>query len=185
MPISREREKLLNALIFISENVDKRSKTKYYKLLNFCDFKHFEKTGRSITGLQYNALERGPVPLKLHEELDHPKPDFIQHLLKRRKDYGGGYEALQLEPRKQFNADYFSPFELEILTEICKRHFSDSASEISEFSHFETGPWHEVWEVQGNRNGPIPYELVIERRNNQLDQAVMQLANERSEMFQV
>ena len=185
MPINRHRQKLLNALIYFAENVNLGGRTKYYKLLNYLDFLHYQRIGRSVTGLDYYAFERGPVPLELKEELENkPQSDFIDHLIKSDKKYGNGWVAHQLIPRKQFDKSLFSTFELELMEMLAKKHFKDTAEQMSEDSHFETGPWHEVWEVRKQKNAIIPYNLVLERRNNALDQAVMEIASDRAKHFQ-
>lgn len=182
MLVTREREKLLNALIYFSENVRFPGKTKLYKLLNYLDFFHFNKTGRSVTGLQYEAWEHGPVPKELHEELKKPKKDFTSHLLKSKKKFPAGRTRHVLTAKKRFDDSFFSPFELNLMESLAKKHFNDNATEMSESSHFETGPWHEVYEVQKNRNGKIPYDLVLLRRGNKNDMEILELAKEYQEI---
>jgi len=183
MLVTREREKLLNALIFFSDQVLYPGKTKLFKLLNYLDFLHYQKTGRSVTGLQYNAWERGPVPEELYNEWKHPQQDFIQHFIKKNIDFQNGYQRQVLKPRKQFDATYFSPFELSIMECLAKQHFKENANDMSESSHFETGPWHEVYEVQQKPSEVIPYELTLLRRGNEEDQKVLDLAKEREELM--
>ncbi|RNI24032.1 type II toxin-antitoxin system antitoxin SocA domain-containing protein [Rufibacter latericius] len=38
------------------------NKTKLNKLLFYADFGHYKRTGRSLTGLEYRAIQYGPVP---------------------------------------------------------------------------------------------------------------------------
>jgi len=183
MLVTREREKLLNALIYFSENVMHPGKTKLFKLLNYLDFLHFEKTGRSVTGLQYSAWDRGPVPVELYEEFKSPKADFIAHLSKYKRKLSNGYEREELKPRKRFDKKYFSRFEMSLLESLAKSHFRDNANDMSEKSHFETGPWHEVYEVQKDISGKIPYELVLQRRGNEKDLEILELAEEYQEII--
>ena len=70
------REKLLNAVIFFATSTKFCGKTKLYKLLYFLDFTHFMEVGRSVTGLEYFAWPKGPVPVQLHEEIDDPPDDM-------------------------------------------------------------------------------------------------------------
>jgi len=182
MIVERDREKLLNALIYFSENVLYPGKTKLYKLLNYLDFLHFEKTGRAVTGLTYYAWKMGPVPKALHEEIDRPSKDFIEHLSKKSTQLGGGKKMQSFFPRKKFDSSLFSPFELDLLERLAKRHFKDTASEISEKTHFETGPWHEVWEVNNNKYAEIPYDLVLLRRGNADDMVILEKASEYKEL---
>ena len=177
MMITHEREKLLHVLIYFSENVVKPGKIKLFKLLNFLDFLHFEKTGRSITGLQYYAWEQGPVPRDLYYEWPHPKRDFNEHLSKG-KVPAGNYERQFLIRRVAFDEDLFSIFELKLMKKLAKAHMNDNAGDMIEKTHFDTRPWHEVYEVQNRPSAEIPYDLVLLRRNSPEDREVLERAEE-------
>src|SRR4051794_32133240 len=69
MFVSRDREKLINAIIFFSRNTKHCHTLKLFKLLSFLDFEHFRQTGRTVTGLTYAAWENGPVPPALFREI--------------------------------------------------------------------------------------------------------------------
>ncbi len=69
MLISHEREKLLEAVKYFAANTKYCGLTKLFKLLFFFDFTHFRETGRSVTGLNYQAWQRGPVPADLYGEI--------------------------------------------------------------------------------------------------------------------
>ncbi len=183
MLVNRNREKLLNALIFFSENVQYPGKTKLFKLLNYLDFLHFQKTGRSVTGLEYYAWDRGPVPVDLYKEWKRPKKDFIAHVVKSKRVLFNKNTREELQPKKAFNESYFSDFELSLMRQLAKDHFRENADEISESTHFETGPWHEVFEVQNDVSGHIPYELVLNRRGNEEDAKILALSVERQEIM--
>jgi transcriptional regulator with XRE-family HTH domain len=61
-----EPQKLRNLLLYILEKIGGRpnvGETVLCKLLYFCDFDHYEKTGKPITGLTYRRLQFGPAPL--------------------------------------------------------------------------------------------------------------------------
>jgi hypothetical protein len=69
MFVSRDREKLLNAIIYFLRETKHCHTLKLFKLLNFSDFEHFRQTGRTIFGLDYRALPKGPVPTTLLDEI--------------------------------------------------------------------------------------------------------------------
>ncbi len=54
-------EKITNMILFFAEKV-KPFKTKMNKLLFYADFFHFKMTCYSISGLTYQAIQKGPVP---------------------------------------------------------------------------------------------------------------------------
>jgi uncharacterized phage-associated protein len=76
MLISRDREKLINAIIYFAGNTRFCGKTKLFKLLYLLDFHHFRDSGRSVTGLDYHAWKNGPVPFALVQEWDDCEPDL-------------------------------------------------------------------------------------------------------------
>lgn len=178
MLIERDREKLLHALIYFSESVLYPGKTKLFKLLNFLDFLHYEKTGRSVTGQQYFAWKMGPVPKALDKEWEHPTTEFNEHLAKGTQRFPSGKVRHTLSPRRKFDEDLFSPFELKLMRQLAKDHFRDNARDMSELSHFKTGPWHEVWEVRGDHFEEIPYDLVLQRRGSDKDMEILEIAKE-------
>lgn len=70
---NHEREKLLNAIIFFAQNTRNLGKVKLWNLLYFLDFQHYRDVGRSVTGLQYFAWPKGPVPVELQNEVEQPE----------------------------------------------------------------------------------------------------------------
>ena len=76
MLISRNREKLINAVVYFASNTRHCGKVKLFKLLYLLDFAHFRETGRSVTGLDYRAWKMGPVPFELMQEWDELESDM-------------------------------------------------------------------------------------------------------------
>lgn len=77
MVITREREKLLEAIKYFAAHTSYCGLTKLFKLLFFLDFDHYRETGRSVTGLKYEAWPMGPVPAELYSEIKgRPAPDL-------------------------------------------------------------------------------------------------------------
>ena len=78
MPLSRNREKLINVIVFFASNTEHCGKVKLFKLLYLFDFVHFRQTGRSVTGLDYRAWKMGPVPLELMQEWEDLEADLAK-----------------------------------------------------------------------------------------------------------
>ena len=75
-----EPQKLRNLLLYILEKIGGRpnlGETVLYKQLYFCDFDHYEKTGKSITGLMYRRLQFGPVPQQ--SQFNSVVEDMLEH----------------------------------------------------------------------------------------------------------
>lgn len=175
---TRNRERLLNALIFFSENTHNAGKTKLFKLLHALDFNHFLETGLSVTGLSYKAYDRGPVPDELYQEWKSPKLDFNQALTKRSHTYPSGVTGQKLEPKVDFNEVFFSPYQLDLMDSLAKKYFSHTAEEMTNDSHKDFTCWDEIYNVRGMHSAEIPYELILERRNSEEDQRVDELSKE-------
>jgi uncharacterized phage-associated protein len=167
MLINREREKLLNAIIYFISTTKNCGKTKLFKLLYFLDFQHFEQTGRSVTGLVYQAWPKGPVPDELFHELESPEKDFEEFFsmgkLPTSKD-----PMLKLKAKKAFNKDLFSKRELNILQSLSKEYCISNSDEMIENTHLENMPWFRVYEIENNRGGIIPYHYAL--NSNQLSE---------------
>ena len=115
MIITHHREKLINAIIYFAKNTQYCGKTKLMKLLYFLDFSHFKQTGKSVTGQDYFAWSMGPVPKDLFEELSgNMEPDMRAAI----KELPADKEFQQVNPKKQFNPDYFSKKEMKLLKDI-------------------------------------------------------------------
>ena len=116
MLISHNREKLLNAIIYFVKNTKYLGITKLMKLMYFLDFVHFKQTGKSVTGLDYYAWKRGPVPKKLWEEIKYI--DKYNDLKRTISILGDPKEFQEIKAKIKFNSEHFSKRELKLLEEI-------------------------------------------------------------------
>jgi uncharacterized phage-associated protein len=156
MFVSRDREKLLNAIIYFLGATNHCHTLKLFKLLNFADFEHFRQTGRTIFNLDYRALPKGPVPSKLFDEIKRggnsdlkaaislfPVKDEITDDLLRR----------DLKPRAKFDKQYFSKREMKIIERVAEFFKELKAEDMSEFSHRKGEPWLSVYGPKGEGSG--------------------------------
>lgn len=181
MIVTHNREKLLNAIIYFSENVGLLNKTKLFKLLYFLDFEHFKETGRSVTGLEFQAWEMGPVPVALEEELDNPKDDFSQRIdIQIKSNKKGIKSSTTIIPKSKFDSTHFTKRELRILKDVSERLGMCNSEELISLTHSEGQPWHRVWEVENRRFERIPYEYILEESEKEIIQS---LATEREEFI--
>lgn len=158
MLISREREKLLNSIIFFAEHTTRCGKTKLFKLLYSLDFEHYKRTGRSVTGLRYYAWPLGPVPTEVVAEFEQPSKDF-QAAVRIATEGEFDYQRLQVKPRRKFDAAHFSPRELKLLEELASRYRNKTAKQMVAVTHETNGPWDRVWQGGAGQNREIAYEL--------------------------
>lgn len=66
MIVTREREKLLAAMVYFCHKTKHCHTLKLFKLLNLLDFEHYRQTGRSVRGVTrddgfFGRMSRGAV----------------------------------------------------------------------------------------------------------------------------
>jgi uncharacterized phage-associated protein len=182
MIITYHREKLLNAIIYMANNTMFCGKTKLLKLLYFLDFKHFKQTAKSVTGLDYYAWEKGPVPKKLFEELSgNMKPDMresIQNIIIS--------ESFQkITAKKKFDDQYFSKREMRLLGEIAYIFKDAKANDMVESTHLFNEPWEKTKNEKGLFS-PIDYMLAVDSDIYSLSyNEAKERMTERQEMFDI
>lgn len=158
MIITYHREKLINAIIYFAKNTKYCGKTKLLKLLYFLDFLHFKQTGKSVTKQDYFAWKMGPVPKDLFEELSgNMKPDMKTSI----QELPADKEFQQINPKKQFNADYFSKKEIELLEKISFIFKDAKADLMIEATHLKNEPWYRTLKEKGEFQ-KIDYMLAVD-----------------------
>lgn len=164
MIVTRERQKLLNAIVFFCEKTKHCHTLKLFKLLNFLDFEHYRQTGRSVTGLDYKAFEMGPVPPVLWEEIkDHPGSDMqaLMAIIAERDHVTSKVTRREIRPKAKFTASLFSKRELAIMDRLAEFFKDAKGEDMSEFSHIKGLPWRQVWQGGKGRGKAIPLDLAL------------------------
>jgi transcriptional regulator with XRE-family HTH domain len=150
IPPARETNwsKFLNLVLacikYGAEKDGKITKTKLAKLVYLCDFGHYYKTLKPISGFEYKKLANGPVPIEFFEIVD-----TNESLTTENK---GG--AILVSLIEQPNEEAFSEAELDLIKTICKKWKSANTQEIVNFTHKQI-----PWAVCKDRE-TIPYELI-------------------------
>lgn len=145
-------------MIYFVRNTKNCFKTKLFKLLFFADFLHFKETGKSITGLSYDAWKHGPVPCDLYYELKAPKQDLkeaIQITGVPDKDF------LKLIPKKKFDDRYFTKREMQIIERVAFIFKESNADLTVEASHLKNEPWHQTIASKG-QGSRVEYILALD-----------------------
>lgn len=178
------REKLLNAILYFSNNVSKPTKIKIFKLLYFLDFEHFYQTGKSVTTLEYFAFERGPVPRTLYKEIENndiPR-DFQNHFEIEQIETKSGNLGNLFYSKHEPDLSVFSPREKKIMFKLANYYKDFNADDMSEESHLKNHPWDITIREKGE-NTRIDYKLVLDN-NSKINPAwVTQINNEREEVL--
>lgn len=161
MLISREREKLLNAIIYFAKHTQMCGKVKLFKLLYLLDFTHYQQTGRSVTGLDYFAWKMGPVPITVSAEFDDPSRDFLA-AVEVVPEKAHVYTRLEVRARRAFNDTHFSRRELKLLGELAAKYRTKNAKQMVRITHEPGGPWARVYRDGEGENEPIAYALAAD-----------------------
>jgi len=139
-------EKVANAIkFFLNNNVQYLGKTKLMKLLFFADKLHLQKFGKPIFYDRYFKLPFGPVPtltLNIIDSLNEIENQDLRVYTEKFKKHIE-IEEQQIDNIKQnrfkilneFDKDYFSKSEIEVLKQITKEYRDLNAKDISEISH--------------------------------------------------
>jgi len=145
-------EKFSQMVAFFAERMEPW-KTKLNKLLFYADFSMYAKTGNSISGAQYVAIPRGPVPNNFQSiyELLAKKGTIKVEYSKINSEISG--EKFKPSTEKPFNPALFSEEELNLLNQIVGRFSKVSTKEIIDASHEE-----KAWIDNLGTNKVIDYE---------------------------
>ena len=119
--------------------------TKLNKEMFYADFLHYKLHGQSISGLQYQAIQYGPVPVHydtIYDNIDGiSKEIVISHNM----------ESSRLSC-EGFDASVFSEQELQTLNAVLAMARPMNTKELIDKSHEE-----EAWQNHREGNGLIPY----------------------------
>ena len=176
-------EKLQNAIVYFSRHSKYCGITKLMKLLNFLDFIHFRQTGKSVTGKDYSAWERGPVPVDVYEDLTGKKDKGL-NLRKVVAVIPKGEKFMLIKAKHgiKFDKDVFSERELKILKEVADVYRDARAKDMVEITHLKNQPWERTIKTKGFYKH-IDYELALDASEDQLNpEIIKERQNEISEM---
>lgn len=160
MLISRQREKLINAIVYFATNTRYCGKVKLFKLLYLLDFTHFRETGRSVTGLDYLAWKMGPVPSDLVQEWDQLELDMAAAIAVVPEPVID-YVRERVEPKVAFDDSHFTKRELRVMEELAAQFRDGLTKPLISFTHTEFGPWDKIWDSGRGNNERIPYTLAM------------------------
>ena len=129
-------EKLTEMVVYFSEKLEPW-KTKLNKLLFYADFLHFKKTGFSMSGTRYRAINMGPVPNNFNSIFEYMANNNEIDVWVT--EFANGAIGEQFKPKKnrQFNPELFSELELEVLGKAATIFKGTSTTDIINISHKE------------------------------------------------
>ena len=158
----RQRQKLINAIIYFAQNTAQCGKIKLFKLLYLMDFQHFQETGKTVTGLEYQAWKFGPVPVKVMEEWESPDPDLSNAIhIEVEPVYDYDRQSVKVNEGVGFDDSEFTPRQLRIMQSLSEQYRDTFSPKMIDVTHAQNGAWDKVWKGGKGAFSPIPYELAI------------------------
>ncbi|NII26828.1 DUF4065 domain-containing protein [Pseudoflavitalea sp. X16] len=134
-------EKAYHMVRYFADNL-KPLKTAINKLLFYADFYHFKKTGTGISGLQYRAIQWGPVPGQFDYLFKMAEEQRVITL--KYEIWDGDKEMVIIEPATDlvFREDLFSEEEIKSMQIVQAKLKSLKTSQLVDISHQEPA-WKE------------------------------------------
>lgn len=148
MNLTREKQKNL-ILFFLNKSGGKIDRLKLLKLIWIGDRLHMNKYGRTISKDLYAALPYGPVPSQIFNFTKENGLDFLK------------VNNYDIETEKEFNSDYFSNSDLEVMNYIWNNFNTKNSIPFSEYSH-KFAEWKRYESLLNDKYSPNSYPIVIE-----------------------
>jgi len=145
-------DRIRNMGVYFLLNAQGRDLLKFLKLYYFSDRASYLDRGLTISGMDYVAREKGPVPERLAGAIEGWLPDIYG--IKNVVSYDDRDNVLRVRDGQGFDKDFFSEREQAILQSISVKYINSSAEEISDASHAAGLPWAHVWD-NGKGDGLI------------------------------
>lgn len=144
-----QRQKLFDAIVYFCSNTKRCGLVKLFKLLYYTDMLHFRETGRSVTGLAYDAWKFGPVPAALYREIKHAPHDLGNVVRIESPPTSDVSDTApthtKIIPKLQRQLSFLTAREKRIIAEVAEIFRDVTAEQISDISHARNGPWDRAW----------------------------------------
>lgn len=127
--------KVSQAIAYFEQHIGNLYKTKLNKLLFYADFLAYQHYGYSITGLQYRAIQYGPVPAE-YERLYLRLQDDSRVIIEERNGKDDQYVEVY-HPSVPFDESEFTAEELQIFGSVVRLFARKRTSDIVRLSHEE------------------------------------------------
>jgi len=149
--------RLAHTAVYLLRRTPNLGLTQLLKLIFFADFTHYRVHLKTITGMPYVALARGPVIDNYEAELKALESRGFIYMnevpVPGQKKPKQEYLALAELPAKAFTAE-----ETTTLDEVLLRYGARSGVDLSDMTHEELTPWKLVWDPSAP-GASIPHSL--------------------------
>lgn len=135
MNVQFDKEKSLNALLYVANRVQRKDFHKIFKIIYFADRQHLADWGRPITGDTYIAMEAGPVPSRLYDMLKIVRGDSYLPDMEGLGKYFQVENWMYVRPLQDADLNKLSANEQEAMSKAIEKYAALSYDEIKEKSH--------------------------------------------------
>ncbi len=150
-----ERKRLDLAIGYFAKNYYERLKrfptqTQVYKYLAFVDFTSVKERGKPVFGLEYKAMQWGPVPFEVYNEFKNiTQVEQYPYFKVLKKD-----NRIDIAPllNKKLDMKFFSKEELKLLDRFIEILIDESnkTNHYSEASHQKIKAWKKAYDKRPN-----------------------------------
>lgn len=129
-------DKSLQAVLYVTNRLQRRDFHKIFKVLYFADRNHLSKYGRSITGDTYIAMTDGPVPSNIYDIFKSVRGDGF--FSKRASDFTPLFKVVDwnfIDPKADADLTMLSESDTEELDDSLRTYGPLSWDEVREKSH--------------------------------------------------
>lgn len=143
--IELDIDKTCNMVAFFASNCIGLFKVKLMKLLWYTDALFYKEYGRSMSGLVYQHMPMGALPVGHYE---------LMNLVPHEEIYND-YEttSYRILPKEQFEESFFTSEELDVLYRVLQKFKSYTGTELADYMH------NEIAYIQTADYAYIPYSL--------------------------
>jgi hypothetical protein len=149
--IPYQKEKIENAICFFAKEHHKKTRhhlyqTFLYKYLALFDFGYFKKYGKAPLGMNYKAMQWGPVPVEVYSKRAEEQ---WSKLFEFKNDEDNHYIVIH---KGKPNLDYFSAREIKLMNELIEIYAQNYVTSrlMSDVSHETILAWVKTWKKEKN-----------------------------------
>jgi uncharacterized phage-associated protein len=139
MDVTYDEAKFAEMVLYVAHALEadrSGGATKLNKVLFFADFAHVRRTGRPISGADYQKLPNGPAPRRLLPVRRELQASGAAELV---TEHYLGYEQHRLHALRSADISVFSAQELATLDSVLGDLVDLTAAQVSQLSHEEAG----------------------------------------------
>lgn len=132
-------DKIGNTAIFLANNIENLSKTKFLKLIYLLDEFSIERYGIPFFNLDYEVWKYGPVNQDIYADLTYTEqPEMLGDYI----ELIGRDGNIFIKPKMDFSNDEFTVNEINLLTGLVESYKTSYAKDLVDLTHKAGSLWY-------------------------------------------